>query len=246
MSGNPLAASPVSALPVVVVGGPTGPAGTPGGPTGPTGPTGRTGATGAVAATGSTGPTGSGPTGVTGNTGPTGFTGPPGSIGGTGVTGPTGEAGPTGSTGPTGPTGTVGPVSSGTSATPTGNISTTETAMGLGSSFTYTPTRSGKVVVMMAGMALNSSLAGDGTTITGKYGTGTAPTNGQTSSLGTTFGLAQHFIASTTAGQQGFTALGKITGLTLNTAVWFDLTLLAVTAGGASVKDVQFIAFEVD
>ncbi len=99
---------------------------------------------------------------------------------------------------------------------------------------------------MVAGMALNSTLAGDGTTITGKYGTGTAPTNGQTSSLGTTFGIAQHFVGATTAAQAGFTVLGKITGLALNTAVWFDLTLLAVTGGGASVKDVQFIAFEVN
>lgn len=104
--------APVSALPVVVVGGATGPSG------GPTGPTGNTGPTGAVSPTGNTGPTGPGPTGPTGNqgltgpSGPTGMTGPPnGPTGpqgpvGTGVTGPIGPTGPNG--GPTGPTGTAG------------------------------------------------------------------------------------------------------------------------------------------
>lgn len=81
--------APITAQPVVVVGGPTGPSG---GPTGNTGPTGSMGLTGPTAATGRTGPTGNtGPTGVTGAgafTGPTGYTGPPGSLGQTGPTGP--------------------------------------------------------------------------------------------------------------------------------------------------------------
>lgn len=100
--------APVSAQPVVVIGGPTGPTGPTPGSTGPTG------------ATGSTGPLGTGPTGPTGNqgltgaaganstvTGPTGLAGPPGNS----VTGPTGTDGPSGPTGPlgTGPTGALGP-----------------------------------------------------------------------------------------------------------------------------------------
>lgn len=98
--------SPVSALPVVVVGGPTGPSG---GPTGATG-VGATGPTGGFA-TGPTGATGFGATGPTGpksDTGPTGLAGPPGNVaptGATGVTGPTGFGGGVGSTGPTGATG---------------------------------------------------------------------------------------------------------------------------------------------
>ncbi len=231
--------SQVSALPVVVGGiGVTGPTGASPGSTGPTGNTGPTGfgPTGASV----TGPTGNtGPTGKTGPSGPTGFTGPPGSLGGAGFTGPTGP------TGVTGATGAVTNSSGATSATPTGNISTTETAMGLGASFVLTPTVSGNVIVVIAGMAINTTLAGDGTTITGRRGTGTAPVNGATSSLGTSFGLPQHYVAGTTSEQAGFTVMGRITGLTLNTQVWFDLSLVAVTGGGASVKDVQFIAFEV-
>ncbi len=57
--------------------------------------------------------------------------------------------------------------------------------------------------------------------------------------------MPQHFVCSTTAGQQGFSIIAKLTGLSLNTAYWIDITLTAVTGGGASVKDVQFVAFEV-
>lgn len=132
---------------------------------------------------------------------------------------------------------------SGTSATPTGNVSTTEKAMGL--AFAFTPQVTGNMLVWIGGVALNSTAAGDGTTISGRYGTGSAPANGATTGLGTLFGLAQHFVASTTAGQQGFICMGKITGQTLGTAMWFDLSLLAVTGGGSTVKDVQFIVHEI-
>lgn len=127
MSVSVVSPAPISARPVVVVGGPTGPSG---GPTGATGVTGATGPSG-IASTGPTGPLGTGPTGRTGPTGPsgvTGFTGPPGNsvtgptgLSATGTTGPTGPGltGPTGATGvsgptgpnggPTGPTGNTGP-----------------------------------------------------------------------------------------------------------------------------------------
>lgn len=125
--------APISARPVVVVGGPTGPSG---GPTGSTGNTGPTGHTGPTALNGATGPTGggiTGPTGPTAATGPTGPFGPPGNQGPTGLsavgtTGPTGftgmtgfgATGPTGNTGPNGgPTGNTGPFG------PTGNTGPT-------------------------------------------------------------------------------------------------------------------------
>ncbi len=233
--------SPVSALPVVVGGiGVTGPTGASPGSTGPTGPTGA-GPTGAsvTGPTGNTGPTGV--TGVTGNTGPTGLTGPPGTIGGAGFTGPTGN------TGATGAVGTLGGSTSGLSASPTGNVSTTEKAMGLGttSGFFYTPSGSGTIAVWIGGMAINSTGAGDGVTITGRYGTGTAPANGDTSGLGSTFTTAQHFVGSTTAGQQGFIVMGRVTGLSVGVACWVDLSIVAVTGGGASVKDVQCVILEV-
>jgi hypothetical protein len=101
------------------------------------------------------------------------------------------------------------------------------------------------VLVLISGMVLNSTAAGDGVTITGRYGTGTAPANGATSGLGTAFSIPQHFVASTTAGQQGFSIHGVVSGLTLGSATWFDLSIVAVTGGGATVKDVQFSVVEI-
>jgi hypothetical protein len=226
--------SPIWAQPVVVVGGPTGPSG---GPTGAIGPTGSTGPT----AMGVTGPTGHiGSTGITGPTGAGAFTGP------TGMTGPVGS----GSIGPTGYTGPVGPFN--TSAltwnqnqfgNPTGNVSTTEKAMGL--NFQITPVGTGVVFVIISGMVLNSTAAGNGVTIIGRHGTGAAPANGATTGLGTAFGAPQHFIASTTAGQQGFSVHDIVFNLPLGSTTWFDLSIAAITGGGATVKDVQFSAIEI-
>jgi hypothetical protein len=117
-----LGPAPISARPVVVVGGPTGPFGGPSGPSGPSGPTGVTGPTGMRGQTGADG-TSSTVTGPTGAGGPTGYTGAAG-FAMTGNTGSTGMTGPTGRDGETGPTGPVGVVAftGATGAGPTGYI----------------------------------------------------------------------------------------------------------------------------
>jgi hypothetical protein len=93
-------------------------------------------------------------------------------------------------------------------------------------------------------MAFNSTAAGDGTTLTLRTGTGAAPAAGA-AVTGTQRGWAQRFVASTTAGKQGFMLMAKITGLTLNTAVWFDISIIAVTGGGATIQDINFVVHEV-
>jgi hypothetical protein len=235
--------APIMAQPIVVIGGPTGPGG---GPTGPTGPQGAVSLTGA---TGNTGPTGrTGPTGITGATGAGAFTGP------TGFTGPPGIGAPSTVTGPTGPTG-VGPTGGGGGGLsnhvtgqldlPAGNVSTTEKAMGLGAfGAKITPASSGNVFVIFAGVALNSTAAGDGVTITGRYGTGTPPANGDTTGLGIQWSTSQQFVASTPAGQQGFCLHAIVSGLTVGTQAWFDISIVAVGAGGATVKNVQYTLIE--
>lgn len=173
MSVDQLTPAPVSAFPVVVVGGPTGPAG---GPTGSTGPT-------AAAVTGPTGPTGQSPTGptgktgfgATGRTGPTGPSGPPGTGGptGSGGTGPTGPpgTGPTGTTGVTGPTGTTGP-SGAVGTGPTGATGVTgitgPTGPSPGSTGPTGPTGGGWVLLATLTAAGSASLA-DTTHITAAY-----------------------------------------------------------------------------
>lgn len=141
------------------------------------------------------------------------------------------------------PSGVVNNATAFSSASPTGGVSTTEKAMGL--AFAFTPSKTGNIVVNIGGMALNSTLAGDGTTITGRWGTGSAPANGATTGLGTQFGLPQHFVGSTTAGQAGFFITGEVTGLTVGAAIWIDLSVVAVTGGGSTVKDVTCSVIEV-
>jgi len=195
---------------------------------GETGPTGRLGPTGNT-----------GPTGVTGDgafTGPTGYTGPPGSLGANSIV-----PGPTGPSGSQGPAGTVQGVTNFVN-NPSGNVSTSEVHMGLGANFVITPANTGKVFAIISGMVLNSTAAGNGVNVRGRYNSGTAPINGATAS-GNALGAIQHFVASTTAGQQGFCIHGVVS-LTVGVPWWFDLTIQAVTAGGATVKDVQFSVLE--
>lgn len=231
--------APVAAYPVVLGGtGPTGPAS---GPTGPTGPTGS-------AATGATGATG--PSGIS-ITGPTGF-GATGPTGATGKTGPAGSAvtGPTGATGPTGVTGYTGYAWGSTAqvfSSPTGGVTSTSGVMlGLGSKFTFVPVGTGRIMILLAGLAQNSTAAGDGTTVVGRFGVGAAPHYGDAPS-GTQLGSTQRFIASTTAGWQGWMVMDVINTVpfaALGTTFWVDVELIAVTAGGSAVQDVQFIAVE--
>lgn len=234
--------------------GPTGPEGAFSGPrgrTGATGPTGPTGATGG-GPTGLTGASVTGPTGVTGATGPTGMTGAvglqPSFTGPTGSTGPTNDAGYIGMTGVTGLTG-YSPTKlpnymSNNNASITGNVSTSEKMMGFGAFGTrITPQLTGKVLVVMSGMVFNSTAAGDGVTISGRYGTGTAPVNGASVS-GTRFGQSQRFIASTTAGKQGY-MVAAVLDLAIGVNYWLDLSIIAVTDGGATIQDVQNIAVEI-
>jgi hypothetical protein len=116
--------------------------------------------------------------------------------------------------------------------------------MGLGASCKLTPNSSGRIFVIFTGMVGNSTAAGDGVTITGRYGTGTAPSNGATSGLGSQMGTSQNFIASTTAGLQGFAVQAVLGPFTLGTQVWFDLSIIAAIAGGASIFDVNYSVFE--
>jgi hypothetical protein len=115
--------------------------------------------------------------------------------------------------------------------------------LGLGklAGWTITPKSTGIIFVCIA-MVANNGTIGDGTTITGKGGTGTAPANGAVAT-GTTIGSPQTFIGSTAAGFQGVTIVGIITGA-LNTAIWFDCDLVAV-AGTANLKALSLVAFEI-
>ena len=127
---------------------------------------------------------------------------------------------------------------------PTGQTSATYVMMGLGSTVTITPNTTGRVLVICTGMMGNSGAAGDGTTIQLSQGTGSAPAN-NASVTGTQFGsTTKAFVASTTAGFQGFALSWLITGLVIGTAAWIDIALKTVTGGPGSVKGCDFVLIE--
>lgn len=230
--------APIWAQPVVVVGGPTGPSGGPTGATGPQGSATVTGATGPIGLTGPTGFTGSiGPTGAGAFTGPTGRTGPPGSVGAASTV-----VGPTGATGPQGALSTSNTYSLLPSNTLTG-IGTTPTALGAAAS--YTPSRSGQLLVFVSGVANNTAGGSALTTVTARYGTGAAPANGATTGLGTTtIGTPQPISGAATNAWIGFSIHGLL-NLTVGTAYWFDLSIVGSSGTGAGLQATQFLLVEV-
>jgi len=128
-----------------------------------------------------------------------------------------------------------------TSAAPTGTTSATAVMMGLAGSIT--PTRGTKIIIMASGQMANSTI-NDGATVDLRFGTGGAPTNGA-AVTGTLVGIAQTSTSLVAASKSGFCVMGKVTGLSVGTAYWLDLSLLAVTGGTATVTGVSLTAFEV-
>ena len=126
-------------------------------------------------------------------------------------------------------------------ADPTGTTNTTGLMMGLAGAIT--PQVTGKVLIMISGTIANASGIADGANVQLRYGTGTAPANAA-ALTGTTIGGLVKYVAATTAEKAPFALQGIISGLTLNTAIWIDVGLAAVTAGTATVKDISITAFE--
>ncbi len=177
-----------------------------------------------------------GPQGPAGPTGPQGIQGNTGNTGSQGIQGPQGPAGSTGAAGQGVPTGgTAGQLllkqsstnydtgwkSFGATQDPFGtNPSITGTAtkmFGIGAVFT--PTASGKVLVILVSM-IQTTVAGLGQFVM-RYGTGTPPATGALAS-GTTVGYI--YQTGQGAAPDGATWSAVITGLTVGTQYWFDLS----------------------
>jgi hypothetical protein len=120
-------------------------------------------------------------------------------------------------------------------------IGTTELMVGC--AFTYTPTVTGHIRINIAGIAMNTAGgAGAGTTITGRYGTGTPPAAGA-ALTGTQYGVIQHIFLPNLA-QVGFMIMDIPTTFTVGMAYWFDLSVVSTSGAGAGVKDIQFTLLE--
>ena len=138
----------------------------------------------------------------------------------------------------------TGPVNGYTDATPSNpshTNSTTGVMMGL--AVTYIPTRSGIVMVQVEGQ-MQTDTANDGAQASLYYGTAPAPSNGA-ALTGTQKGkpaIVDSFPASAKRWQFGITTV--ISGLTVGTTYWFDLALMAITGGYASLTGLEFVVTE--
>jgi hypothetical protein len=106
-----------------------------------------------------------------------------------------------------------------------------------------TPILSTRVLFTVSGQMANAT-AGDGATIDLRYGTGTAPINGA-AVTGTLVGIAQTATSISAAQKSGFSISYPITGLTIGTAYWFDISLKVVTGGTATITGISASAMEV-
>lgn len=130
-------------------------------------------------------------------------------------------------------------------ANQTGNATGTLKMNGLGAAAapcTITPAVTGRVIFFISGNVTNSTIL-DGAQLILTFGTGTAPANAAAAS-GTTISATQTPAVPVAAQNQGFSIQGSTTGLTLSTAVWFDLQISNVTGGTASVSNITCSAHE--
>lgn len=128
---------------------------------------------------------------------------------------------------------------------PGSTTSTTQVMMGLGSTVSFTPVYTGNVRLFVAGMATiqtGSAIV----TGNGKYGTGAAPANG-VAVTGTTWGNTVQLIpsAANASLQVGWSMCDLVSGLTVNTAYWFDIALKTSNASdAAAIGDMSWILNE--
>ncbi len=123
----------------------------------------------------------------------------------------------------------------------TGNATATFKMNGLAA--TITPVVTGRVIFTITGFVSNDT-NGDAVTLKMSYGTGAAPANAATAT-GTIITATQVYTSTSAGIQQGFSLTSIATGLTLNTAVWFDLQIANVTGGTASAFGIDCTAVEV-
>jgi hypothetical protein len=127
-------------------------------------------------------------------------------------------------------------------ANPAATASTTFVMMGLGSTATYTPIKTGRVEVTVSYILANGTI-NDGVTALAAFGTGVAPVNGAAFS-GTTFGPTVTTTSLVAAQQVGYCFTFTVT-MTVGVANWVDLQLKAVTGGSASAVACVFQFAEV-
>jgi hypothetical protein len=128
-------------------------------------------------------------------------------------------------------------------ADPTGTNSTTGVMMGLAGSIT--PSATGKVLIQITGSLRSYNIGSTGADVQIRYGTGSAPANAA-ALTGTAVGSKEKSRPSSTSNEQTvpFSCVARVTGLTLSTAYWLDVSVATVGGGNATVQNVSITVSE--
>jgi hypothetical protein len=123
-------------------------------------------------------------------------------------------------------------------ADPTGTTSTASIVMmGLGGTWALTPTITGRLRITVTGTA-NNTIATDGCVTQVRYGVGAAPANAA-AQTGTQAGRNTSAVSGVASQLVPFTIIAQLSGLTINTAYWFDVGLAALTGGVANLTQLS-------
>jgi len=127
---------------------------------------------------------------------------------------------------------------------PTGTTSTTGVMMGLGGANTFTPLLSGRILIFVTGTEYNTA-GGQGGVIQIRYGTGAAPANGAapTGSVGGPIVTGQPDGAGHTE-TIPMASVVVVSGLTIGTTYWVDVTLASTGSGTTSLSDATITTVE--
>jgi len=130
---------------------------------------------------------------------------------------------------------------------PTTTNSTVGVMMGIGASASITPTFTGKLMIIISG-DIDNDTGDNGSQVQIRTGTGTPPINGA-ALTGTTRGGLVKMIVIASGGATNITRVPFslntiISGLTLNTTLWIDISLASITGGVSRVRDISVSVVE--
>lgn len=123
---------------------------------------------------------------------------------------------------------------------PSATTSTTGVMMGLAGSIT--PAYSGIVMITISGDIDNNG-NNNGAQVQIRYGTGSAPANGA-ALTGTATGSLVKFFENNSSIRIPFHCNAIVTGLTVGTAYWIDISLASITGGTSRVRDISISVVE--
>ena len=129
-----------------------------------------------------------------------------------------------------------------TPADPTGTSDTTGKMMGLGVPFT--PNVSGNCLIVASGDMGNSNSVGGGL-VQLRYGTGSAPANGDALTGTATGARAKMTEVEIYNDFYPFALNGAVAGLTPGTTYWFDISLAAFSVGTAAIENISVTIVEI-